>query len=124
MSAIRNSFDIPKSDSTIMKVMGSRVAQGWAQRSDCVTSTRQHCNMTDGFDHTPKLVHELASDAPLPASVLASLLIEVHAGLMADTRLSHLAEDIEAVIYEVVAAARLRQGEVGNKVFPPLRLVD
>ena len=62
--------------------------------------------------------------AALPAPVLASLLIEVHAGLMADPRLSHLASDIETVIYEVVAAARLRKGEAGKKAFPALRLVD
>lgn len=80
--------------------------------------------MTDGFDHTPKLVHELSPDAALPAPVLASLLIEVHAGLMADPRLSHLASDIETVIYEVVAAARLRKGEAGKKASPALCLVD
>ena len=95
-----------------------------AQCPDHVTSKRHRCNMTDGFDSTPKLVHELSRDAALPAPVLASLLIEVHAGLMADPRLSHLASDIETVIYEVVAAARLRKGEAGKKASPALRLVD
>ena len=80
--------------------------------------------MTDGPDHTPKLVHETGADAPLPAPVLASLLIEVHAGLMADPRLAHLAVDIETVIYEVVAAAKSRRPIDKQKGFPPLRLVD
>ena len=79
--------------------------------------------MTDGFYNTPKLVHEHSPDAALAVPVLASLLIEVHAGLIADPRLSHLASDIETVIYEVVAAARLRKGEAGKKAFPALRLV-
>ena len=80
--------------------------------------------MTDGTDHTPKLVHELSPDAPLPQDVLASLLIEVHAGLMADDRLSHLAGDIEAVIYELVSVARSRPAAGGKKQFPPLRIVE
>jgi hypothetical protein len=43
---------------------------------------------------------------------MASLLIEIHAGLMADERLQHLAPDLEAIIYEVIAAAG--RGKMGS----------
>ena len=59
---------------------------------------------------TPEQAPTLASSNtgrqahPLPVPVMASLLIEIHAGLMADDRLQHLAPDLEAIIYEVIAA--------------------
>ena len=80
--------------------------------------------MSETPEQTPTLVSSnTGRDAhPLPVPVMASLLIEIHAGLMADERLQHLAPDLEAIIYEVIAAAG--RGKMGS--FPSgstLRLV-
>lgn len=80
--------------------------------------------MSETPEQTPTLVHSVKDSEvkPLPLPVMASLLIEIHAGLMADGRLQHLAGDLEAIIYEIAAAAK-HDGSVPAPAASALRLV-
>jgi len=81
--------------------------------------------MSETPEQTPTLAssNRVTQAPPLPVPVMASLLIEIHAGLMADDRLQHLAPDLEAIIYEVIAAAE-RAKDVASPSGSTLRLVS
>ena len=80
--------------------------------------------MSEIPEQTPTLVHSANEGdlQPLPLAVMTALLIEIHAGLMADPRLQHLAGDLEAIIFEVAATSK-QDGAPLSPASSGLRLV-